>query len=605
MGMDQIVSSQRSAPPDDVADDRQTLRTCADSPGFVHRKYTIVLVLAVLIAYGPLLLTDQRLWDDWTLVLLARSGDLWELFKQLGRRDQFPLVQPLATYGTARDCTAVVLLLSAAIGPVIYAIVRRATAWPPVDAFWAALLTVLVPLNQARFFISTAPYAFSSLFFVLALFLLLLDLDKPSFGRRVLILLLLFLAFSTNSFLVMGWIAPALVLLHEWRMSKNSTSVRDRINAAIRSIAARSELLLAPPAYWLAKKTFQPAYGLFAQYNSFKMDPVTALGRTVTTLFAQVGIDTTLLLPNRFDAATLLLPKGFDLLEIAIAVALIVALTIAIVRIWHVPLVASSEQRGDRPGLERWIAVIAAFTLCISALFPYVMVGNPPRFSGLWETRHQTTLMLVSGFTIVAIYRLLFPRRFFARAAVVTAIGFLVLDFSFMHRMLADILETRQIADHFRREVPPSGTMMYVVENDRTYRTFGRFFPFYELAWLVRTGPGSGPVMPQSNQEFINPSAGDYAQELTPKVVATLVDLCKKFRGHPEYGFGDFVSNGQIETVTLTAIRPRPGPFETAYLTIRDLGHAEPRPSEPQMVRVDSKSAPIGGACRSPCCGDD
>lgn len=589
--MDQIVFPQPPAPAEDAADNRQTSRASADSSGSVHRKYALVLVFAVLTVFGPLLLTDQWLWDDWVMVAYARHGDLWELFKQLGRRDQFLLVQPLAIYGTARDFTAVVLLLSAAIGPLVYAIIRRATAWPPVDAFWAALLTVLAPLNQARFSISTVPYAFSSVFFLLALFLLLIDLDKPSLGRRALILVLLFLAFSTNSFLVLAWIAPALVFLHAWRTSKNATSVQDRVKPAIRSIAMRGELLLASPAYWLAKKTLQPTYGLYSQYNTFKMDIVTALGRTVATLFAQVGKD-----------ATFLLPMPSDLLEIAIAVALIVALVLAIVRIWRIPLFVSHEHSGDRMGFERAITVILAFVLCISALLPYVMVGASPRFSGLWETRHHTTLMLVSGFSIVSIYRLLLPRRFLAKAVAVTAIVFLSLNFSFVHRMLADILETRQIADYFRRHVPPSGTMMYVVENDRTYRTFGRFFPFYELGWLARTGADSGPVMAQSNQEFIDPSAGYFAQELTPKIVATLVERCKELRDRPVYGFGGFISNGRIETVTLTASRPRPGPFETAYLTVQELGHTEPAPTVPQMVRVESKSAPIGGACRSPCC---
>ena len=557
----------------------------------IDRKRALVLVLAVLITFGPLLLTSQWLWDDWAVVGHAREGDLWGLFKEMGRSDQFMLVQPLATYGTARDCTAVVLLLSAAIGPLVYQIIRRGTAWPDVDAFWAALLTVLVPLNQARFVVSTVPYAFSSMFFALALFLLLLDLEKSSYGRRALVLLLLFLAFSTNSFLVLGWVAPGLVMLHGWRTLERGASARDLFKTAVRSIAVRGELLLAPPIYWLAKKVLQPTYGFYSQYNSFKTDVVTALGRTVTTLFNQVGID-----------ATLLLPARSDLLEIAIAVAIIAALFIMMVRVWHIPVQVSGGQHNDRSGFERWIAVVVAFVLCVSALFPYVIVGQPPHFLGLWETRHQTTLMLVSGFAFVAIYRLLLPRRFLVGAAAITAIVFLTLDLSIVHRLLADVLETRQIGDYFKRQVPPRGTMMYVVENDRTYRTLGRFFPFYELTALAKGDQGNGPVMGVSNQEFINPSSGDYAQEVTPKAVERLIEICKNLRDSPQFGFKGFVSNGHIDTVTLMANRPRPGPFETVYLAVRELGRLESDPSAPPMVRIDIKPGLIGGACRSPCC---
>jgi hypothetical protein len=144
--------------------------------------------------------------------------------------------------------------------------------------------------------------------------------------------------------------------------------------------------------------------------------------------------------------------------------------------------------------------------------------------------------------------------------------------------------------------------MIYVVENDRTYRTFARFLPFYELSWLARSGQDSGPVLAQSNQEFINPASGDYAQTLTPKITAALVGVCSRLRDSPQFGFGGFVSNGQIDTIELTANRPRPGPFETAYLALRGLSRADLDPGAPPLVRIDRKTRPIGGACRSPCC---
>lgn len=588
--MNEMMLAQRSERADGGATDQQIpqMPPAAESS---HRKYALVLVLAVLVTFGPLLLTNQWVWDDWVIVGHARFGDLWAFFKEMGRRDHFMMMQPIAAYGSARDCTAVVLLLCAAVGPLTYTVVRRATRWPAADAFWAALLTVLVPMNQARFVLSTEPYAFSSMFFVAALALLLHDIEKPSVGRRVLILVCLFLAFSTNSFLVLAWIAPALVMLHAWRISEKGARLADRLRAAVRSVALRGELLLAPPAYWLVKKVFQPTSGFYEHYNSFKIDPITALGRAIATLFGLVGKDTTIVLPARPD-----------LLETVIAAAIVAAIFAAIVRAWRIPLQGRSGQSDDRSGFARWIAVIVAFALCVSALFPYMMVGQSPRFYGLWETRHQTTLVVVSGFAIIAIYRLLLPARFLMKAAAVTAIVFLALDLSFVHRFLADMLETRQVGDYFRQHVPPSGTMIYAVENDRTYRTFNRFFAFYELTWLARTVGGSGPVIVQSNQEFINPQSGDFAQTVTPRVITTMVDNCKKLRESPQFGFGGFVSNGRIDTLTLTASRPRPGPFETLYLAVHELGRAEPDPNLPAMVRIDSKTGSIGGACRSPCC---
>lgn len=580
--MDQIVPAQPPVRVDDVADDRQTL---------IHRKYVLVLVLAVLIAFGPMLLVNQWLWDDWVIVGHARYGDLWEFFKEMGRRDQYLLMQPFATYGTARDCLAATLLISAAIGPLTYALIRRAVAWPPADAFWAALLTALVPMNQARFFLSTMPYIFSSGCFLLALVLLLRDIERPALGQRVISLVLMFMAFSTNSFLVLAWIAPALVLLHGWRATDSATRVGDRVRAAIWTVLARWELLLAPPIYWGAKKFLLPSYGLYANYNKFQMDVFTAVWRTITTLFGQFT-----------ENAKVMLPAPSELLELAAATVLIGALFAAIAYFWRIPLRATGEQADDPSLRHRWIAVVIAWALAVSALFPYVLVGQPPRYSGLWETRHQTTLMLFSGFFIVAGYRLLLPRRLLARAAAITAVLFLTLDISFTHRFVADVLETGEIAGYLKRQPPSPGTMMFVLENDRTYRTFGRFFPFYELAWLARGGEAAEPKLAQSNQEIIDPSIGNYAQTLTPKAVAKLVGLCKDLQNTPQFGSAGFVANGQVETINLTANRPRPGPFATIYLAIRRLGLSEPDTSVAPLVHIDSKVDSIGGACRSPCC---
>ena len=112
----------------------------SDSPKHVAVKYWVLLIFAVLVAFGPLVLTNQSFWDDWVLIAHAKAGTLGELFKQAGRREQFLLMAPFAFEGGARACTIVALALSCALGPLIYTIIRRAARWPAEDAFWAALL---------------------------------------------------------------------------------------------------------------------------------------------------------------------------------------------------------------------------------------------------------------------------------------------------------------------------------------------------------------------------------------------------------------------------------------------------------------------------------
>jgi hypothetical protein len=587
--VDQAVTarSPQWTDPPDIEEPSSSTKSFED----FHRKYWALLILAVLAAFGPLLLTNQPLWDDWVNIAYANAGTLWDLFKQMGRREQFVLMQPFAALGAPRACTAMVLLLSCALGPLTYTIIRRATHWPAIDAFWAALLTVLIPLNQARFALSTEPYAFSCVFFALSLVVLLHDLDRPALGRRALIVLLLIMAFSTNSFLVLAWIAPAIVMHDAWRKVDPEASPVQRGTAALWAAVGRSELLLLPPLYWLAKTILQPTYGLYANYNKFQISVPAALWKTLTTLASQFGRN-----------AAILLPARSDLPELAIAVAVVLLLFLLAARFWGLPLATADTDQSDPGWLGRGLPLAVAFALAISALFPYVMVGEPPRFSGLWETRHQTTLMMVGGFGIFAFLRLVLPRRFLWKTAAVISAGFLALDMSVTHRLVVDALETHAIADLFRQRPSPPGTMLFVVENDRGYRALGRFFAFYELSWLANLGQAGNPRLADSNQEIVDPATGSYPDAPVPAVVARLVRLCADGREYPQYGFGGFVSNGQIETVRLVANRPPPSPFEAVRQAVHEIGSAKPDQSVPPMVKMEREIGPIGGACHSPCC---
>ncbi len=138
--------------------------------------YRVLLVLAVILAYGPIVLLDQVFWDDWVVLAYAKLGTLWDLYKEMGGREIYPVVKPFVTVADPRFWTATELLLFCALGPLIHTIIRRVTNWPAQDAFWAALLTALVPLNQARFALTTVTYAFSCVLFALSIVLLLRDL---------------------------------------------------------------------------------------------------------------------------------------------------------------------------------------------------------------------------------------------------------------------------------------------------------------------------------------------------------------------------------------------------------------------------------------------
>lgn len=548
-------------------------------------KYAVLLVLAVVAAYGPLALINDTLWDDWVVRAHAQAGTLWELSKQAGSREVFPLLNCFAT-APPRATVVVELVLFCAMAPLIYTIIRGATQWSAQEAFWAALLTALVPLNQARFVLVTLTYACSSFCFALALVLLLSDLEAPSFKRRALSALLMAMAFTTNSFLVLAWLPPVIVAIDARRRSDLPLS--QRFGAMVRPVIRRAELLLLPPVYWGVKNILEPTYGLYANYNKFELDPVSALIKTFRVVFEQ------------FEDIDYLLPPRADLPQLCIEAAAAILLLGGLAMLWHLPLRIPRDGSGGSRWWIKGLMLVIAVALVISALFPYVLVGKPPRFNGLWETRNQTTLMLVSGFVIVAVLRLVVPRILLPVAAGVICAGFLVLDMSVTHRLLADALEARAISAQFRLEPSPPGTMMFVRENDRDYRTMGRFLPFYELSYLVNSRDLGFSRLAISDREVLEPSTGTYPVAVTPAVIEALVKLCEAYRQHPQFGFADFVPNGKIETVNLVSARPRPGVLEILGDAFRIAGGDAPNPSE--LVRIERSTAPAGESCTAPCC---
>jgi hypothetical protein len=557
----------------------------------LHAGYWTLLVLSVLAAYGPLALVNQPFWDDWVIIAYGNTGALWEFFKQMGRREQYILMAPFTGNGDARACVLTVLFLYCVLAPLTYVIIRRITQWPATDAFWSALLTAVVPLDQARFVVATVPYACSSVFFALAIVVLLRDLDVSSLPRRILVLLLLVGALSTNSFLVLSWVLPAIVAIDAWRKAEHSPAPTHRLGATIRALLGRGELLLLPPVYWLAKQNLERPYGLYANYNQFRMGVPEAIKQTFITFVNQFG-----------ESAAPLIPRRSDLPELAIAAAVAIGLFVVVARIWHLPLKTAEQFPHNSGRVAGRLAFAAALALIFSALFPYVMVGQPPRFSGLWETRHQTTLTVVSGFAIFAILRSVVPRRYLWMSAAAIVTVFITIDISFTQRMINDALETHQIADLFNKHPPPPGTMMLVLEEDRQYRALGRFFSFYELSHLANAGQNGNPRMAISNQEVLDPATGDHAQSAVPAAVAALVKLCSNSRSLPQYGFGGFISNGQIETLKLIATREPPGLFQTINEAVRAVGAMQPVQDSNAMVRIVRETAPVGGACIAPCC---
>lgn len=491
--------------------------------------HLLLLALIYIACFGAYTLVNVPFWDDWVLVQYGVDG-LWELFKQVGRREHYLMTAPFVFFGNPMGWAVASFISWGAVAFCAYFLLQG-LGWARNNAFWAAALTAAMPLNQSRFALAMTPYAISAALFSLALLFVVLSIRRNSLLLRILGAVLLTLSFSTNSFLTMSWLAPAVAFLTFRQVSADKA-----FWPVLRQTLLRTELLLLPGLYWVSKALFQPVYGLYANYNKFQMGPLEGLVRSFLQLPAQVP-----------EVSTFFPTMGYltESIVAALAVMSVLALIVALAR----PSLAI-EKGGWR---GNWLLVLGLGVAAVLALFPYVMVGIRPAFYALWETRHQTTLAVVAGVLVFAILRALFPARLVPATCTAVLACFVALDLSASRQLLNDVYDSNAIIYSPEIAAIEPGTMVGVFEDNRPYRMFLRHFQFYDMSSMLNAHSPEKALVAMSNYEYLDPETQDYARPGSSGFPKAILSICTSTVDLPQYGFGDAIANGTYAEVVLTA----------------------------------------------------
>ncbi|MFN4211642.1 MAG: hypothetical protein ACK4G5_13830 [Devosia sp.] len=532
-----------------------------------------IILFVYFVCYGSYIFVNVPFWDDWVLMQYGVDG-LWELFKQVGRREHYFTTAPFAGTGNPMSWATASFICWGVVALSVYAALQG-MGWTRANSFWAAVLTAAVPLNQARFGLAMTPYAFSAAFYSLALVLLVVSTRRQRPWLRVPVGVLLTLSFSTNSFLTMALLAPVVAFL-----ALRQRDPERRFWPAARGALMHVELFILPVAYWVSKSVFQPVYGLYASYNKFQMGPLEGLVGSVLALINQ-----------RPDFRTFFPTTGHLIEGLVLGVVCLAAVGLV--------LVATRTECGTEKGGWRgnWLLVAGLFGAALIALFPYVMVGIRPAFYALWETRHQTTLAIVAGAFGFAGMRALLPRRMLPAACMAVLGCFVAIDISASRQLLADVYESNAIIHHPAIAAIPDGTMLGVFENDRSYRMFTRHFQFYDLSSMLNAHSAQKTLVAMSNLEFVDPDTQNYAVAGSKTFPEAVSKLCQGTVDLPQYGFGDVVYNGQFAEVTLLPKLPPPdllGSLQTALGFLFDRQGTIERAVAGLDVRVEMRPFPEG-----------
>ena len=487
-------------------------------------------------------------WDDWVLLAHSVRG-LIDVAAQASRLDQIPFLLPFQLAGKPWLWSTTSWLCYGSGALLIYLAARRVPKISADDAFWMAALSASAPLNQARFALAVLPYAFSAFFFAGCLYLLVVHLDTRRVFPRIAALLFLLLATTTSSFLALCWI-PVLLII--WFAYSDAGALAPR--QIIRRLVHYAEFLLMPPALFVVHRIFFPVSGLYAAYNQFHLSPTQALAETAKLLLEQL------------NQLTIMVP---DFATSAEAAAAALLLTVAIASFKRFAAGPSIHEIGHRSRISaRVLLALTSTALVVSAIFPYVIVGQPPRFSGLWETRHFLALQMFLGVALVFLVRAISGRRPRQWVYFLLLVAFLTLDYGTARQYLVDRLMQRELLTDFAQTRMEPNTLVLFLEKQRNLMMFGRHFAFYEISNMINRSQGTMDRLVVSNQELIDPDTGTYAESLSPGVAEKMLDDCAVV-ARPEYGFGDFHFEGRGVVLTATSIVTAVSLLEAITDTIR------------------------------------
>ena len=237
------------------------------------------------------------------------------------------------------------------IGYFIYRIILSTELFNDHTSKFIAFLSVLVPINSVKIYISIAPFVFPMLLFYLAFFLLARNYPLPNKSLKVIILTVFFFSFSTNSILVFY----ASVLFYLYYMDNNK-SIKINLKTITSFILNRWDFIVLPIFYFLYKSIYLVPYGLYNNYNkvSFSFEKITnILQKTLEFMTKDLFIS---LLENNYVVIAAVIVSGL--------IALLVKHNIKI---------------GWKKSLLLFIFSIILFIL---AVFPYAAVNKTPTLMG-------------------------------------------------------------------------------------------------------------------------------------------------------------------------------------------------------------------------------
>ncbi len=407
----------------------------------IPRHHWAAMGLVYLLAHGGIFLVlNATYWDDWTLVN-ASPDTVLETFRQAGSMFNIAgRIHVLLLKAGPWLYHVLVFVLMFASGVFLHRILERQEWLPDGYVLPVTLLYLGTPLFAAR-------VAMIDFFYCLTLFLFFAAWYLLGRGRHLAAVILFLLSFNTPSLLVF-YALPVLELL---RREVPRLGIAPLARWGLR----RLHVLLAPFLWFAVKLAWFKPSGAYVGYN------------------------------ENFSLKNLATSAMWQVLDLATVPISFVPTVLGMLVAWRVYRAVDVAETA--PGVARTCLLVALVALAF-AVFPYWVVGHPPRFAE-WNSRHQ--LLMPLGVALAAAAALAACRTEARRAIFAGVLGLgLAINWTNYATLLIDWRKQQAVIEFLRKDPAVAGADLVVFE-DSSVNAFGRTLRFYEWNGMLRAALGS------------------------------------------------------------------------------------------------------------------
>ncbi|AIF53723.1 hypothetical protein [Pelosinus sp. UFO1] len=335
-------------------------------------KNICIIIIIYTITHGLMLFNHGLYWDDWPWYKMDTQLR-FDAISQLGA----PWLAYFQSYLFSFDNMLIVryivffsFLLAALF---LYIILKTIKEIDPQQRLLIVIFFAIFPCNSLRIAMCVSQYAVAYCLFFCGLWILSRYLKTRKLSLRILSLLLFFISFTTNSFLVFY----ALAILYIIYIEKP-----DIINYKIclKLSYKYLDFLLNPLVFYIIKIYVFPAHGLYAGYNSI------IISRVLTSPIKAINVF--------YHSVIRIIDKAINIY--ISSPTTIILLTLSILLVYGI----LSKRSNSKYILCKKPLVFGFFCFYLAA-FPYLAVGNPIDWNFL-DSRNQ--LLLPLGISIIIVY---------------------------------------------------------------------------------------------------------------------------------------------------------------------------------------------------------